>query len=95
MSFEGLWSGRVAGLVGRRRSLAGCAGLSMAPGGVPLSTCVWPLAPANAGGLHRWAGGCASGLTGSWSRSTAWGFTDLDGSTAVGVVQDSTGGDRP
>ena len=31
MVFEGLWSGRVAGLVGRRRSLAGCAGLSMAP----------------------------------------------------------------
>ena len=55
---EGLWSGRVAGLVGRRRSLAGCAGLSMAPGGVPLSTCAWPPAPATAGGLHR----CVSGL---------------------------------
>ena len=32
MSFEGLWAGRVAGPVGRRRSLAGGAlGLSMAP----------------------------------------------------------------
>ena len=59
MSFEGLWSGRVAGLVGRRRSLAGCAGLSMAPGGVPLSTCAWPPAPATAGSLHRWSGGYA------------------------------------
>ena len=58
MVFEGLWAGRVAGLVGRRRSLAGCAGLSMAPGWVPLSTCVWPPAPAIAGGLHR----CVSGL---------------------------------
>jgi len=28
---EGLWSGRVAGLVGRRRSLAGGAGLSTFP----------------------------------------------------------------
>ena len=62
MSFEGVWAGRVAGLVGRRRSLAGCAGLSMAPGGVPLSTCAWPPAPAVAGGLHRWSGGCVSGL---------------------------------
>ena len=31
VSFEGLWAGRVAGPVGRRRSLAGCGGLSMAP----------------------------------------------------------------
>ena len=57
MVFEGLWAGRVAGPVGRRRSLAGCAGLSMAPGWVPLSTCAWPPAPAPAGGLHRWTGG--------------------------------------
>ena len=61
MSFEGLWAGRVAGPVGRRRSLAGCAGLSMAPGWVPLSTCVWAPAPATAGGLHRWSGGYAGG----------------------------------
>ena len=59
MVFEGLWAGRVAGPVGRRRSLAGCAGLSMAPGWVPLSTCAWPPAPATAGGLHRWSGGYA------------------------------------
>lgn len=43
MLCEGLWAGRVAGPVGRRRSLASCAGLSMAP--------------AIAGGLHRWSGG--------------------------------------
>jgi len=61
VSFEGLWAGRVAGPVGRRRSLAGCAGLSMAPGWVPLSTCAWPPAPAIAGGLHRWSGGYAGG----------------------------------
>ena len=54
---EGLWAGRVASPVGRRRSLAGCAGLSMAPGWVPLSTCAWAPAPAVAGGLHRWTGG--------------------------------------
>ena len=54
---EGLWSGRVAGLVGRRRSLAGGAGLSTFPGWVRLSTCVWAPAPAIAGALHRWAGG--------------------------------------
>ena len=59
MVFEGLWAGRVAGPVGRRRSLAGCAGLSMAPGWVPLSTCAWAPAPAIAGGLHRWSGGYA------------------------------------
>ena len=59
MVFEGLWAGRVAGPVGRRRSLAGCAGLSTAPCGVPLSTCAWPPAPATAGGLHRWTGGYA------------------------------------
>ncbi len=62
--FEGLWAGRVAGPVGRRRSLAGCAGLSMAQGGVPLSTCVWPPASAIAGGLHRWSGGCVSDVSG-------------------------------
>jgi len=38
---EGLWSGRVAGLVGRRRSLAGGAGLSTFPGWVrPVPLCV-------------------------------------------------------
>lgn len=61
---EGLWAGRVAGPVGRRRSLAGCAGLSMAPGWVPLSTCAWPPAPATAGGLHRWTGGYVSDVSG-------------------------------
>ena len=65
VSFEGLWAGRVAGPVGRRRSLAGCAlGLSMAPGWVPLSTCAWPPAPAIAGGLHRWTGGYVSDVSG-------------------------------
>lgn len=59
MLCEGLWAGRVAGPVGRRRSLAGCAGLSMAPAWVPLSTCAWAPAPATAGGLHRWTGGYA------------------------------------
>jgi len=62
--FEGLWAGRVAGPVGRRRSLAGCAGLSMAPGGFPLSTCAWRPAPATAGGLHRWTGGYVSDVSG-------------------------------
>lgn len=64
VSFEGLWAGRVAGPVGRRRSLAGCAGLSMAPGGFPLSTCAWRPAPATAGGLHRWSGGYVSDVSG-------------------------------
>jgi len=64
VSFEGLWAGRVAGPAGRRRSLAGRAGLSMAPGGFPLSTCAWRPAPAIAGGLHRWAGGCVSDVSG-------------------------------
>ena len=54
---EGLWAGRVAGLVGRQRSLAGGAGLSTIPGWVRLSTCAWPPTPAIAGALHRWAGG--------------------------------------
>ena len=61
MSFEGLWAGRVAGPVGRRRSLAGGAvGCPRPRYGVPLSTCAWPPAPATAGGLHRWAGGCGN-----------------------------------
>lgn len=64
VSFEGLWAGRVAGPGGRRRSLAGCAGLSMAPGGFPLSTCAWAPAPATAGGLHRWSGGYVSDVSG-------------------------------
>lgn len=64
MVFEGLWAGRVAGPVGRRRSLAGCAGLSMAPGGFPLSTCAWRPAPATAGGLHRWTEGYVSDVSG-------------------------------
>lgn len=50
---EGLWSGRVAGLVGRRRSLAGGAGLSTIPDWIRLSTYVWPPASAIAGALHR------------------------------------------
>ena len=75
---EGLWSGRVAGLVGRRRSLAGCAGLSMAPGGVPLSTCVWPPAPATAGGLHRWTGGYRYTTKAHGDAVTAVGAVDLD-----------------
>ena len=55
---KGLWSGRIAGLVGRRRSLAGGAvGCPRPRYGVPLSTCAWPPAPAIAGGLHRWTGG--------------------------------------
>ena len=59
MVFEGLWAGRVAGPVGRRRSLAGGAvGCPRPRYGVPLSTCVWPPALAVAGGLHR----CVSGL---------------------------------
>ena len=60
---EGLWSGRVAGLVGRRRSLAGGAGLSTTPVGVPLSTCAWPAGPGDSRrppqvvrGLREWPG---------------------------------------
>lgn len=83
---EGLWAGRVAGPVGRRRSLAGCAGLSMAPGRVPLSTCAWAPAPATAGGLHRWSGGCVS--------SDGQAMEVKGGSAAVSAALDSTGGER-
>lgn len=63
--FEGLWAGRVAGPVGRRRSLAGGAvGCPWPRYGVPLSTCAWAPAPAVAGGLHRWSGGCVSDVSG-------------------------------
>lgn len=75
---EGLWSGRVAGLVGRRRSLAGCTGLSTAPGGVPLSTCAWAPAPAIAGGLHRWTGGYRHTIEPRRGVVTAVGAVDLD-----------------
>lgn len=81
MVFEGLWAGRVAGPVGRRRSLAGCAGLSMAPGGFPLSTCVWRPAPAIAGGLHRWAGGYGNATEPRRGVVTAVGAVDLDWSS--------------
>lgn len=81
MSFEGLWAGRVAGPVGRRRSLAGCAGLSMAPGGFPLSTCVWPPAPATAGGLHRWSGGYGNATEAHRGVVTAVGAVAVDWSS--------------
>ena len=87
MSFEGLWAGRVAGPVGRRRSLAGGAvGLSTAPGGVPLSTCAWRPAPATAGGLHRGSGGCVS--------SDGQAMEVKGGCAAVSAALDSTGGER-
>ena len=81
MLCEGLWAGRVAGPVGRRRSLAGCAGLSMAPGWVPLSTCAWAPAPATAGGLHRWTGGYGHTTEPRRGVVTAVGAVDLDWSS--------------
>ena len=75
---EGLWAGRVAGLIGRRRSLAGGAGLSTFPGWVRLSTCAWAPAPAIAGALHRWAGGYGHATEAHRSVVTAIGAVDLD-----------------
>ena len=62
---EGLWSGRVAGLGGRRKSLAGGAGLSTIPGWVRLSTIPGWVRLSTCGGrrlslgpvaTHRWTG---------------------------------------
>ena len=53
---EGLWSGRVAGLGGRRKSLAGGAGLSTIPGWVRLSTCGGRRLSLGPVATHRWTG---------------------------------------
>ena len=79
MVFEGLWAGRrCSAWSGRRRSLAGCAGLSTAPRGVPLSTCAWPPAPATAGGLHRRSGGYGNATEAHRGVVTAVGAVAVD-----------------
>ena len=67
---EGLWAGRrCSAWSGDAGAWPAAPGLSTAPGWVPLSTCAWPQAPAIAGGLHRWSGGC--GHASGWSSGLA------------------------